>query len=311
MFDPSTERLWSARTLLKFFCDEMLPWFAANKPDVFNSFVEKRQVHTPPVIPRPHVAPSHCTLTPAPSRLMSSRRALTPAPSRHPLLAMVSAVVVSAVVVSVAELSVAVVSVAVVSVAVVSVAELSVAVVSVAVVSVAVVSVAVVSVAVVSVAGVSAVVVSVAAVSVAVVSVALVSVAVVSVAVVGVAVVSVAVVSVVVRGGGERGGGERSGGERGGAERGHPFAPPRPAPARLLAFLPHLTSPRPTPRQVASINEYKQIAFSTDIAGDGGCDEIILFMHFTGAHIDITLSAGAGTPLGLELETARGRLVPD
>ena len=246
MFDPSTERLWSARTLLKFFCDEMLPWFAANKPDVFNSFVEKRQVHTPPVIPRPHVAPSHCTLTPAPSRLMSSRRALTPAPSRHPLLAMVSAVVVSAVVVSVAELSVAVVSVAVVSVAVVSVA-----------------------------------------------------------------VVSVAVVSVVVRGGGERGGGERSGGERGGAERGHPFAPPRPAPVRLLAFLPHLTSPRPTPRQVASINEYKQIAFSTDIAGDGGCDEIILFMHFTGAHIDITLSAGAGTPLGLELETARGRLVPD
>ena len=118
-------------------------------------------------------------------------------------------------------------------------------------------------------------------------------------------------VSVVVRGGGERGGGERSGGERGGAERGHPFAPPRPAPVRLLAFLPHLTSPRPTPRQVASINEYKQIAFSTDIAGDGGCDEIILFMHFTGAHIDITLSAGAGTPLGLELETARGRLVPD
>jgi hypothetical protein len=71
---PSTEQLWSqlwsARTLLKFFCDEMLPWFAANKPDVFSSFLERRKVYTPPVTPRPHTAPS----CPPPSRRALTRR---------------------------------------------------------------------------------------------------------------------------------------------------------------------------------------------------------------------------------------------
>ena len=64
-------------------------------------------------------------------------------------------------------------------------------------------------------------------------------------------------------------------------------------------------------RKVASIDEYKQTAFSTELAGDGGSDETVLFMNYTGARIDITLSAGAGTPLGLELETARSLALCD
>ena len=44
MLDPHTQNPWLPNSLLTFFCDTMLPWFEANRPDRYNSFLEKRKV---------------------------------------------------------------------------------------------------------------------------------------------------------------------------------------------------------------------------------------------------------------------------
>ena len=44
MLDPHTKDPWLPNSLLTFFCDTMLPWFEANRPDLYNSFLVKRKV---------------------------------------------------------------------------------------------------------------------------------------------------------------------------------------------------------------------------------------------------------------------------
>ena len=43
MLDPHSN-VWNAYSLLKWFCDVLLPWFKANQPDICDSFLRQRKV---------------------------------------------------------------------------------------------------------------------------------------------------------------------------------------------------------------------------------------------------------------------------